>query len=101
MYRIAQRILDQITTAFTYHAPQTAAQLEAKIAEAKAAGRRDYDAVQTPLGQQERYVDLRDQARSLAERICLFTPPSREQSIALTKLEECVMWANASIARNE
>lgn len=26
---------------------------------------------------------------------------SREKSLALTKLEECVMWANAAIAREE
>ena len=28
-------------------------------------------------------------------------PDSRELSVALTKLEEAVMWANAAIARNE
>lgn len=28
-------------------------------------------------------------------------PESRERSLAFTKLEECVMWANAAIARNE
>jgi len=28
-------------------------------------------------------------------------PESREKEIAITKLEEAVMWANASIARNE
>jgi len=28
-------------------------------------------------------------------------PDSREKSLAFTKLEEAVMWANASIARNE
>lgn len=27
-------------------------------------------------------------------------PDSREKSLALTKVEEAVMWANASIARN-
>ena len=27
-------------------------------------------------------------------------PPSREQAIAMTKLEEAMMWANAGIARN-
>jgi hypothetical protein len=35
-----------------------------------------------------------------AERYVLI-PPSRELSIALTKLEEMTFWANASIARNE
>lgn len=33
--------------------------------------------------------------------IAEFTPTSREQELALTKLEEAIMWANASIARNE
>jgi hypothetical protein len=55
-----------------------------------------------PKGDQvERYTQIRDEARSLAHTIAGLTPPSREQSLALTKLEEAVMWANASIARNE
>jgi hypothetical protein len=29
------------------------------------------------------------------------TPESREQSLALTNLEQAVMWANAAIARRE
>jgi len=29
------------------------------------------------------------------------TPESREQSLAITALEEAVMWANAAIARRE
>lgn len=28
-------------------------------------------------------------------------PDSREKSLALTKLEECMMWANACVARND
>lgn len=28
-------------------------------------------------------------------------PEGREKSLAVTKLEECVMWANASVARSE
>lgn len=28
-------------------------------------------------------------------------PNSREKSLALTKLEECVMWANKCVARNQ
>lgn len=28
-------------------------------------------------------------------------PPSREASLAITKLEEAMFWANAAIARNE
>jgi len=30
-----------------------------------------------------------------------FCPDSREKSVAITKLEESIMWANAAIARNE
>jgi hypothetical protein len=52
-------------------------------------------------GQQPRYVLLRDAARQLAYQIVAYTPPSREQSLALTKLEEAIMHANAAIARNE
>lgn len=52
-------------------------------------------------GQPERYTDLRSRAHELAKRIVSECPSSRERSLALTKLEEVVMWANASIARNE
>ena len=51
--------------------------------------------------QPERYVLVRAQARELAQCILESTPPSREQSLALTKLEESIFWANAGIARNE
>ena len=51
--------------------------------------------------QQERYEDIREKARELAEQIERCCPDSREKSLAHTKLEEAVMWANASIARNE
>lgn len=37
-----------------------------------------------------------------AEEILAVTgPPSREQSTAITKLEEAMFWANAAIAREE
>lgn len=51
--------------------------------------------------QQPRYAALRDRARELALMIVDLTPISREQSLALTKLEECIMHANSAIARNE
>jgi len=55
-----------------------------------------------PKGDQpQRYNQIRMQAKGLAELIDKFCPNSRERSIAFTKLEECVMWANAAIARNE
>jgi len=55
-----------------------------------------------PIGtQQERYVDLRETAKGLAYKACNNCPTSRELSLALTKLEEFVFWANAAIARNE
>ncbi len=37
----------------------------------------------------------------LAQYVLALTPESREQSLAVTKLEEAMMWANAAIARNE
>jgi hypothetical protein len=52
-------------------------------------------------GQPARYTTIREMAKSLALHIADTTQPSREQSLALTKLEECVMWCNAGIARNE
>jgi hypothetical protein len=64
----------QIETNFSYHAPKE--------------------------GQPEKYVSIRDKAKDLAllmEELC---PTSREKALAMTKLEETVMWANASIARN-
>lgn len=51
--------------------------------------------------QQDRYVTIRERAKAFASLILEATPPSREQSLALTKLEEVVMWANSAIARNE
>ena len=49
----------------------------------------------------EKYVSIRSEAKNLAIKICQYVPESREQSIAITKLEEVVMWANAGIARYE
>lgn len=60
---------------FTYHAPKT--------------------------GQTERYEQIRAKAKELALLIVASTPMSREQSLALTNIEQAVMWANASIARHE
>ena len=56
----------------------------------------------TPKGDQsDRYEAIRGNAKQLAMLIDMVCPDSRERSLAHTRLEEAVMWANASIARNE
>ena len=70
-----QMTTDQIENIFTYHAPST--------------------------NQIGRYQDLRDMARELAFTINALCPESREKSIAITKLQEAIQMANASIAINE
>lgn len=75
MYTPSERVSSQLGSTFRYHRPSG--------------------------NQAERYERLRDEAGKLAHLIATNTPESREQSIALTKLEEVVMFANASIARNE
>lgn len=69
---ISQRELDR---RFTYHAPKD--------------------------GQPEKYVALRDKAKEFAELVSKLCPPCRESSLAVTRIEEAVMWANSSIARCE
>lgn len=55
-----------------------------------------------PHGDQPiRYERIRFGARDLATLIDQSVPDSREKSLAMTKLEEAVFWANAGIARNE
>jgi hypothetical protein len=74
-YEVSDVELHRLTNVFTYHAPKD--------------------------GQLERYQQLRERAFELALLIVHLTPKSREQSLALTKLEEAIMHANAAIARNE
>lgn len=66
---------EQIERNFTYHAPKG--------------------------DQPERYEKLRAKAKELAYLIDELCPKSREQSLAVTNLEQACFWANASIARNE
>lgn len=55
-----------------------------------------------PFGDQpQRYENIRNHARAMAEVIDSHCPDSREKSIALTNLQQTVMWANAAIAINE
>lgn len=72
---VSDRVQKQLDNAFRYHAPKP--------------------------GQPERYQELRDAAKALAEKFASMCPDSREQSLALTNLEQAVMWANAAIARHE
>lgn len=51
-------------------------------------------------GQLEKYEVLREKAKEFAYLIEEVCPNSREKSLAITKLEESSMWANASVARN-
>jgi hypothetical protein len=51
--------------------------------------------------QVDKYEALRRKALEMALLIEMLCPDSRERSLAVTHLEEMVMWANASIARNE
>lgn len=65
---------EEIENRFTYHAPKP--------------------------GQPAIYEQIRYTAKELAICICALTPESREQSLAITALEESVFWANAAIARH-
>jgi hypothetical protein len=51
--------------------------------------------------QPARYEQLRQKAKEFAHLINELVSESREKSIAITKLEEAVMWANKAIAVNE
>lgn len=44
---------------------------------------------------------IREDAKKLGAQIISLCPESRERSLALTNLEQTVMWAVAAIARNQ
>lgn len=55
-----------------------------------------------PHGEQPKQYDrIRASVRSVAEMINAMCPENREKALAMTNLEEAVMWANASIARGK
>lgn len=66
---------DELQARFTYHAPNP--------------------------DQVQRMARIRRVVGEAAREVTLLTPTSREQSLALTALEEVSMWANAAIARRE
>lgn len=74
-YAVEDKTARRIENDFTYHSPKD--------------------------DQPERYKVIRDKAKDLAFTIVENTPPSREQSLALTYLEQAVFISNAAIARNE
>lgn len=45
------------------------------------------------------HTNVRQQCRLLADELNELLPDGREKSLALTKLEEVMFWANAAIAR--
>lgn len=49
----------------------------------------------------EKYPKIRNKALQLAKLINKECPDCREKSLAITKLEEVVMWTNAGISRNQ
>lgn len=51
-------------------------------------------------GQPEKYQEIRSMALEFASLVTLQAPVSWEASLALTKIEEAVFWANAAIARH-
>lgn len=53
------------------------------------------------IDQIDKFAKIRNEAKKMAILLAEQCPVSRELSLALTKLEETVMWANASIARNK
>lgn len=74
-YKASDELAERIVNTFTYH---------------------------KPFGDQaERYEALRGAGLMIAGIIVSLTPASREQSLALTALEECIMRANQAIALNE
>jgi len=44
---------------------------------------------------------VRDAGYAMTVKVLQVAPDSRERSLALTKIEEAVFWANAAIAREE
>lgn len=51
--------------------------------------------------QSGRMGEIREACHRLAILVSTATPASREQSLAITHIEEVSMWANAAIARRE
>lgn len=75
LYVSSAEELDKIENSFTYHSPKD--------------------------DQPRRYEILRSEAKKLAYTIMGNVPPGPERTLAIRKLEECIMWANKAIACGE
>lgn len=62
---------------------------------------RDFSYHKPTAEQVDRYAEIREVALHMALGILQQVPPGRERSLALTHLEQMVMYANAGIARGE
>jgi hypothetical protein len=51
------------------------------------------------VGMPEKFKQMRKEAFNLSSLIDTYVPEGREKSLAITKLEEAIMWANAGLAR--
>lgn len=49
---------------------------------------------------QDEHQSVRGSCKTLADYLNTILPEGREKSLAITKLEEVMMWSNAAIARN-
>ncbi|MDM2104332.1 Uncharacterised protein [Mycobacteroides abscessus subsp. massiliense] len=74
----------------TYHDPNSSADIEHRFA---------FHAATTEEKRAE-HGSVRAACKELAHKFDRDLPPGREKSLALTKLEEAMFWANAAIARN-
>lgn len=52
-------------------------------------------------GRKDKYKALRAKGKEFAALMGYLVPESRELSLARTKIEEAIMWANAGIARED
>lgn len=53
------------------------------------------------MGAEDRYSEVRKVGMFFSETLLKTVPESRERSLAITKIEEAMMWANAAIDRND
>lgn len=51
-------------------------------------------------GQPAQYQRIREQAKRFAQLVVAEAPDSEERVVAIRRIEEAVMWANAAIARH-